>query len=475
MEKKPLLLVLAILLLVIQPASASMEITVRDDMAISIPSNDFMYIDVVIPDDLGTQFTGEAEYVVESSAPPEWDDLTTQMVRTNAFNTVIIPIQFRTFGKKDGMCSGRFEIRLSSLQLNSSRSWSGEVCVSNYTDVNTASGKTGMAAVNDNVNLFDAGFSPPKKIVRPGSVADFVLDIESYAVLDFDITTVSGLTVSLQDTQANTGPVKPKVSINVNVTAPSDPGDYDFTVNVKAGCGQGFCTRQVKGSLTVLSAGSDAADTSYVLSVFPTGISVKDLKPVQFELTVYNPGKAKTLSLSMDLPENVTSDFSPTQVTLNSGEQKKISFTVTPQEAIGFGVIKLSAVYEGKTKFVTAQLSTNEMLSDTMRQADSILSQADSSTARDVNSAMSEWMNKYSDAPYGEELSDYNTIKDRLNAAAAIVQPEDNDTLIIPSEPEARGFNPLIILVVIGIAGAAIAGFIFYKRRSSDDIGNMEI
>ncbi len=478
--KRNVIVVLLITSFLIPNVLAINEMRVRDNMHISIPPNDYIYIDVVIPDDLGVYTDGEYEYVIESTAGSEWDDLTTQKVTTDISNTVVIPIQFRTYGKAVGTCTGPFEIILSSPELEKTKKWSGEVCISNYTDIDITpvSGRSGMDVLNDNMDLFDAAFVPERKVVHAGAETSVSLNVESYASLDFDITLGNELNMTAEDMHISVSKLKPSKSVYINITAPETPGEYVYTATVKADCSESFCERTIKGTLIVVERGKDLTDVPYTMTIFPTGINVKELKPIDYVLSIYNPGRPKTISVNVTVPEGLTTDFISRDISLSEGEEKRIDFTITPETPMSFNIVKIIATYGGKSRFITTQISTNEMLSDSMRLADDVISNT-SGKAADVNAAMEDWMNKYKESSYGEELSDYTSLKDRLKATAKTnaAEEENNEgNLVIKSETEEETnplFNPLIIAAIVVIA--AIVIFVLYKIRSSQDIENMEI
>jgi len=462
-------------------------ITVRDNMRISIPPDDFIEVLVEIPDDLGVEEEFEFEYIIESSASSDWDSLTIQHLRTDFYNKNKIPIVFDTRKKEEGECTGKFEIKLSCPALDAVKIWSGEVCVSAYADIDipSRSSRNGTETINDHVDLFDAALIPHRKVAKVGEETEFKLNVESYADLDVELEAGDEIDMVLQSASVSVSKSSPKKAVKVTVTAPDESGEYEFTVTAKADCDEGFCERVAKGILHVIGVDDTVSDLSYTLSVFPTNINIKELEPVEFEATVHNPGSEKNLNITLDVPSTLTSDFEYQEITVASGEEKSIAFTVTPKEELSLGIIKVTSKYtttyneEEKVyqKFVTAQITTNEMLSDTMRYAGELMSEADDDTRNDITSAMDDWASKYADSEYGD-LSDYGTIKDRLSAAESDIdsqqqEPNGNGPDVISDNGTGEQWNPFsdpIVLAVLIIAPiAAILGFIMLRKRSSSE------
>jgi hypothetical protein len=445
-------------------------------MVITIPPEEFIYVDVFIPDDLAPHELAEVDYKIESTADSGWDDLTTQTVSTDNYNQVIIPIQYNTFNRKEGECSGPFRIILSSEQLGKSKYWNAQVCVSNHSDIDFPS-DVGEDTPNSDMELFDAAFIPVSKIAAPGEDVEFTLAIESYAQLTYDITPGNEIEMSLESDSAATSELDPRSDIGVVVTAPNSSGDHEFTVTVEGDCDQEFCKRTARGMITVMNEGETVPDTSFDVSIFPVGISIKEPGPVEMEVVVYNPGMSKGFTLELDLPEELESDFNLTSVEVGQNSEERIPFTVTPSAEFGFRVIKLYVSYGDRRKLATAQLSMHEMKTDVQREAEALLEQADPDTAADIEDALSEWEDEYEGSDYGDELSAYGTIRDKLSAArenAGSTEPGDEDNLVITSEEVPQDTAPIIIIVVI-IAVAVAAVVIVLRKRSSGGIENAEI
>ena len=478
--KKLLFLAFVSFLIFVNSVTAYNEITVGENMLITIPKDDFIYINVLIPDDLGVTELGEYEYVIESTAGSSWDDLSEQSVTTDIFQPALIPIEFNSLNKDEGDCSGPFYIRLSSLALGKSRSWSGEVCVSGYADIDAPSGTVPEEeeSNNDNMDMFDADFIPEEKTAKPGEDVTYTLSIKSHAELEFDITLGNEVTMSADRDFVFTDSDNPRKDITVTVTAPNQTGNHDFTALIEADCGEQFCTRTITGRLIV--SDTDVPEDFFTVSIFPDGLNVRDLEPMDFQLTIHNPGQEKTFDLELKLPSSFTSEFEDTSITVAAGEDRNISFTADPFEDFNFELVKMYVSYGNRRRMAVAQVSKDEMLTDTRRQAEELLARADEETASEINAAMDDWEESYSESSYGNEFGEYGKIKDRLKAAEEKIEqqsiPESGDDLVIISDTE-EPVNPMANPLLMGLIIAAVVGiilFIIYKRKGSEEPDGMD-
>jgi hypothetical protein len=462
--KKLLFLAMMIfsVLLFVQSAQAY---RLTDGMYFAMANDTIKCIDVILPGDSGFAGIGEYEYTLTCSS--NWSDLTEQVVRTDENNTVRIPVCFSGFGKHDGECSPPFTIGISSFVLGIEEEWKGGVCISRYPDVDVSDAEPEDEGdvrdiLNDNFDLFDAGFSAERMYSEPGEPVVYTLLIESYASLTIDLSAESGIDISPGSETVQTSPENPRQRVHFTVSSPEQMGEYTFVVEARArNCNEGsFCTKTARGTLAVTA---DAPESGFSAYLFPRSINVKNLDTVLYTLTVQNYGKAKVLSATMKTEPATTTDFEDRDdVILLEDSNVTINFTVTPQGVSSLYEIEVTLTHEGLEKKASAFLSTNEMLTDAVRNGDGIKSQ-DPGLSGDVNSAIDSWYSNYVSSDYGDGLDSYETLGDRLaglrNQAVNATQPD-----VIPGSgpgPDAGGSTgseginwmwialPVIIVIVI--------------------------
>ena len=128
------------------------------------------------------------------------------------------------------------------------------------------------------------------------------------------------------------------------------------------------------------------------------------------------------------------------------------SFLVTPLNATSMYEITLSAsARSAKSKGVkraTSWLSVNEMLTDVARQRDAI---EDPKARRELQKDIDKWYQTYRDSEYGNDISEYQSLKDALeNAKAKPVSQAGNTTGAVDT-PSQQG-NPFIVPLIVIIS-----------------------
>lgn len=455
----------AVILLALAAPAAGLQ----GSMYMSITNNTIKCFEITLPDDAGAIMRGETEYELTMDPPPydTWSDLSQQIIRTDENNTVVVPVCFRSFGREAGDCAKPFSLGISS-DKTPVRTSNGGVCVSAYPDIDVGKplkeGEDPAKANNDNADIFSMAFDKPVLYATPGSEASLKLKIESYASMSMEITMDSDVSVSPLRSSLSFSKSSPKRELEFSITAPQEAGEYGIEATGKMSrCSGNYCTKYATATLVVQDSMPELA--GFTLTAFPFSLNVKALEPVEYELTLSNQEESATFLLEASLPEGLESDFQPQEVAVAKGEEKTVSFTITPNKVSYFYELKFTAKRGALSKETAAYLSTNEMLTDALREADEIRSMGG-----EVDESLEDFFSKYQSKEYGEELEDYGSLKDSLaKAREQAQQPSDGGIVPTPGGPGGQasgGFDlTLIIIIVVIAAGAAIGAFFFLRKR----------
>jgi hypothetical protein len=482
------LLVFGILIFLLVSLHSVQGYQLTDNMYFAMPNNTIECIEVTLPDDSGFLGMGEYEYIITSSS--NWSDLTEQIVRTDVNNTVTIPICFSGFGRSNGNCSPPFKIGIASVNLGIQNQWDGGICISRIPDVDISDEEpvdeeSVREILDQNVDIFDIGFSPGRVYTEPDKNMTYSLLVQSQATLTMDLVISSpGLSVTPSSEIIHTSPSNPLQKLDLTVQIP--PGDGEYMIEAEArirNCEGIFCIRTVRGVVVV---NESLPDAGFLLHIFPGNINIKNPGPVMYSLTIQNYGKDRIFSVDISMtPDTATTDLHTSDISMLADSFETIEFSVTPQAVSTLYEIDVSIIYEGVEKKTSAVLSTNEMLTDAMRGAD-YLRDLDPGLDGDVNSALNDWYNNYSTTDYGSELGDYATLRDAFhdleeNAGQQGEQPP-GDGVYVPGSGNGSDDNgddhgsdgsswlwtilPIIVIVVVVVIALVV---VFKKSQKSDE------
>lgn len=445
----------------------------------AIPNDTIECIDVILPDDSGFMGMGEYEYKIMCTS--NWSDLTEQIVRTDENNTVRIPICFSGFGRENGDCSPPFTISISSSMLRIENNWSGGVCISKYPDFDIVDEEAEdeddvWDIINGNVDLFDMGFSPGILHVEPEKIVTYSLLVESYASLTIDLDVKNtALSISPTSETVQTSSSTPYHKIDFTINTPDQNGEYSFDVDADIrNCEGTFCRKVVKGVVVV---NDTLPETGVLVYLFPQNLNVKSLEPVIYMLTIQNYEEERTFLTGINIDPDTLTDFPEGSVVVAKDSYKTIEFTVTPNNVSSLYQIDVTVEYEGLEKKVSAALSTNEMLTDAMRDADYIKNLNPNLTG-DVNSALDDWYNDHKTSDYGTDMDNYATLKDSLadlmNRTADGGVPVDggpytNGGPVTDGEDQEEGGWLWIVLPIIIVIVVIILLVTFFKKSRKID------
>ena len=446
-----------------------------DNLYFAMTNDSIRCIDLILPDDSGSLGMGEYEYVITCTS--NWSDLTEQVVRTDENNTARIPICFSGFGRSDGDCSPPFRIGISSMVLGIDREWNGGVCISRFPDVDVSDEEPEneddvREILNDNVDLFDVGFPTDMLYADPGEPVVFRLMVQSYASLTIDLEIADGIGASPSEETVTTSPERPYDTVYFTVTAPSRQGEHMFEVvaTIRNCNGGSFCSKKASGTVVV---GEDSPEEGFSVSVFPKSINVKKTDPVSYALTIHNYGESKVFSTEISISPETDSDFPGGEVIAFDDETVVVNFTVTPGGVSSFYEIEVSVEHGGIVRKADAFLSTNEMLTDSMREGDYVKS-LDPELSDEVDSSLDSWYDQYRTEDYGDGLDDYGSLNDKLDELRNQAGSPRQDTYVPDDEPqdqeeETRGFDIMWLVIPVITVAAVVLLFIFFRKSGKTE------
>jgi hypothetical protein len=433
-----------------------------DSLYMALRPDSVRQIEVVLPDDAGTILPGKTEYTVRLEPVLQnesWADFSEQIVRTDENNTVIIPIHFSTFGRRIGECSEPFRLSISSFRTPE-RVIEGRVCASNYQDVDTGGGAGGI----DGAELFDMKLNRRVRYGVAGERVNFSLMVQSHANLVVDLG-VKGDIEGLLDRKAVYFDGRKRFKNVGLVFEPEREGRYEFEVIGRIrNCEGIFCQRSVKGRLIVKKELMEEA--GFTVSLFPENINLKDLEPVDFRLTVVNNEGSKSFNVDVEMPGGLETNFRKRVLFVGGRSEETLRFKVTPDAPSKLYTITAVVEAGGVVKKAASYISTNEMLTDSLRGVERAKDKKEA--GREVDS----WYRKYRNEKYGEGLGNYSRLKDRLdelggdgNRTAGNGKKGGGD-----GEGKPADVSVFIIAAVLMVLAAAGAGIYFFKLRGGEEV-----
>jgi hypothetical protein len=477
--RKTLVLASILVLALAVPVSG---LQMGDNLHFTVKNDTIKCVTITLPDDMGVVLQGKYEYNITLTPGPgeTWADLSQESHNTDENNTVKTRICFYSFGKKESECGEPWNLRIEAPGMPT-KTASGSVCVSDYADIDTnplEAGQEPMESLNSNMDMFDIRFKKAVKYAEPGQLASFTLFVQSYADITLDVDVRDSLAVSPASRSLSLGRAEPSQSIEYTVST-GNPGEYRINATARVrGCDEQYCVKRTSARLIVQE--DPPQEAGFMVALFPAGISVKALEPVLYQAIVTNNGPPAVFRMDLDLPPGVQSDSTLADLNMSSGGEETVYFTVTPQShastyEIGVRVSGPSAL----EKSATSYLATDEMLTDTYREAEQITGE-NPAAQESVDSALSDFYSDYSYTSYGDDLSSYSSLKDNLNAAKAQTaapptQPAEPEIIAPPTVPVAglpQELSPApeadmwwVWVLVPVIVLAAVLAFFFIRRK----------
>ncbi len=469
------LLFLGIVLGLALLAGGAQALRLTDGLYFTVYPNSTQEVYFILPDDVGAG-PGKADYFINTVT--DWDMNLHQMtVKTEENNTVITPIKFYSSGKKEGDCSN-YTITISAPSLKLSKSWKGGVCLSKYMDVDISS-KAGDAKsiLNDNVDLFSAGFRTYTKSARPGEAVPLEIMIQSQASLAIDVTLESRASLDNKSFLVFTNQSSEQKILLVNASAPTS-GSYDITLTAKArNCSLASCTRQ--SSVRLLVSASEPQG-GFAVSIFPENLAIKKLEPVSYAFTLQNNYKEEAdFLVDVLAPPELDSSLVIGNFTVPGLSERTVNFTVTPRNQTGFYEIKVEARMNDSEKVAYAYLSTNEMVSDVYRNADEAWAGSNTATKASIDKSVKSWYSSYSKDEYGSNTAGYASLQDSLDAARKQNQSQASQSgpstqAEIPEEGQEAQPNPLSwVLIPVLLGGIVFTVIMLFRRKQRVEDGEV--
>ncbi len=463
---KKLIIPLLLLLLLPLPSTALQQ----QSLYLSLKNDTTKCVDIVLPDDLGVLeagIRGTKEYMLSTTAG-DWADLTLQIVRTDENNTVLIPICFSTIGKVQGECSEDFSINIASAEINKSKTWQGGVCVSRFEDIDTGAkppSQTVQEALNEKKDFFAITFKKDTIYAKPGERVQFTLLFNSYADIETDIRIDSFAQLEPRFVTLKTDRSNPRREINITA-AGMGMNEYvlDVTAKIKY-CLGSYCEKKTSGKL--ITAESVPETSGFTVRLFPENINIKYLDPVLYELVIKNADKTADYGAALSVPAGMETDFKPKTISLKPDEEISLFFTVMPKEVSRVYEIKATVKSGNATKQAVSYLSTNEVLTDAMREFETTV--FNDSGKANAELALNRFMDEYKKSGYGNDIGSYTAYRATVNASRAAVVPAKPPNQTGAYQPVRQVDITFFIVVAVIAAGAVFAVYFFLRHRKEEE------
>ena len=431
-----------------------------DTISIAMEPDSRECFEIRLPDDMGAILTGKIEYhvTVVPDSVESWLDLTELKIRTDENEAVGVPVCFSSVGKAVGNCSEPFTLTIKAIgsQLLPDKTIIGGACVSSTRDVDTAgSGAKGSGAVD----VFDLALENALLYAKPGEPANYTIKLQSQMGVTVDVEVTSGgksivnKTVQFAQTNYTTATFTLKAA---------ETGEYKFIVTGKVrGCRADLCSKSVSGTLVVTDQA--VPETGFLVSLFPTNIDAKAMETVEFKATIQNnmPLSGK-FTLLLKLPAGVSSDFTQKQTDVPANGKATVAFNVTPEKASSQFSLIINATSQstGKSKVATSYLSTDEMLTEVQRLAETV-------GTKEASSIVDKYIEKYN-----EDETNLTAYED---AAITLdnMEPEENVTADGTDTPVDDGTDDtdgtpiwLYGIVAAGVVAVALVAYKLLGKKS---------
>jgi hypothetical protein len=431
------------------------------------PSKEYSCVYVNLPQDLGLVSVDEnLESIIEANKDESlWIDTTYNKVVVNPGVLNRNPVCFYYPGKGEGDYSF-YRINVYSPGAGISNEMSGGLCISQYDDVDTdteAGNRTDICRLlNDNADLFDLQFKHETSFANPGETVTKTIYLTSYANLNIDLTVITSLQSDFTGQTVSTSPERPLVTKSFKVRAPENEGEYPLIVFAKVrGCGLTMCEREVESKIKVAEG---FVNRGFLTTIVPRNINLKSPQETIYRLLITNYDDSKTFSIETDSEPSLNMDPESISTTVGKGEEKTLTFRVTPPSPDP-GIYRL--YFKVKTseteKMVNAYLTVGELLTDAFRYSEGAGEETtDPNIIDQIILARNNFIDSYNASSYGDELDDYEDFKDEVEKARTGL---DDDDVIPPPPPQDQGINWIWIAVPVVIIAVVLLFFLFKKSR----------
>ncbi|MBN1896517.1 MAG: hypothetical protein JW789_02200 [Candidatus Aenigmarchaeota archaeon] len=392
---------------------------------------------------------GRGEYVLAIDDPgmpnePWVDNHYTRYISSES-NKITIPICFSTIGHSIG------EEILLTAELDTpkgEKTFEYGICTAEYEDIDFVSSIKGSVceAIGQHTDIMSASFSEPKKYAVPNADVTFALIVDSNFETGASISKASGdmqLTASKSTINLGNDPV----SVEIRMKAPSEEGDYPFSVIVSLpGCEVDDCRREVAGVLSVSEA-SGQPQAGFMAWLTPENKNAEREKTVQLSFLVRNYGTGQEVTLSVAPDEGVTTNFVSYSTFIGKGDSENmpVSVRVTAKDGEQFEVRATATGKDGTSRTASSWLTVNEMKNDAQASGNNEIAEK----ADDDDVTLDEWDGFKSKL----EGSDYN---------------DDDFVSVTGSAPPNY---TLYVAIIVIVALVAVSGFYIYRKSQSQQEG----
>jgi hypothetical protein len=485
-----LLASIMLLALAVIPAGADAALYgLRDGQYISVRPGGIATVIVDLPMDAGMEAGEGFVYSLEMTPDPNmtWSDFSYQSFRkVEDNNTASIAINFDTYGKRVGDCSSPYTLTLivERMPKRVERIWTGGVCVSEWEDVDYVAGGIGgepkdvMNTLNDHTDAFDMQLDPNVIKATPGEIKQFTLTVGGSEPMGIQLSVSQGtIPIEPQDEAVSTTEEEPHQEIGFSLRAPQEEGEYTFSIGGKSqGCGGSYCTKTVTGTIAVSETHDDEDGFSVIM--FPENIDSRNLNPVTVRYTVKNNlDESREFDISMQVePIGAGNTFEEESIEVMAKGRETGSFIFTPAEDRKLYRITVTATSGEEVSSFTSFVSTDEMVSDVLRERDDVWSDLSQGDQAAIGSQILDWRGDYKEADYEENMDGYSSLKETIDAARteAQTEPADDfdweeyvDEFDDDTGDSGEGIDLTFIMIAVLMFLGLIGVYLLYRKLSS--------
>jgi len=488
--KKGLVLLAGITLLALVVLPVGVVATlygVRDGQFISALPGGIATVVVDLPMDAGMEAGEGFVYSLEMVPDPNmtWSDFSFQSFRkVEDNNTASIAINFDTGGKKVGECSSPYTLTLviERMPKRVERVWSGGVCVSEWEDVDCVTGGIGdgpedvMNALNDHTDTFDMQLDPKIIKATPGEIKEFTLTVGGTEPAELKVSVSEGtIPIEPLTEEVSTSEDEPYKTIQFSLRAPQEEGEYEFSIEGKtSGCSGSYCSKTVTGRISVSETPEE--ETGFSVTMFPENIDSRNLNPVTLRYTVKNNlDESREFDISLEVePVGASNTFEEETIEVGPKARETSSFIFTPAEERKMYRVTVTATSEGEESSFTSFVSTDEMVSDLLRERDDVWNDLSSSDQTTLGTEIMDWRGDYKTAGYEENMDGYSSLKETIDAARTDAQAEPTDDFDwdayndeFNDDSEGSGGIDMTFILVAAVMFLGLIGIYFLYRKLS--------
>jgi len=384
---------------------------------------------------------GRGEYTFTMSDPEYprrgWVDNHRTSFTSGPDNPVIIPVCFSTRNRR----VGDYVLLRSTLETPEGiTTHDYGICVSRNEDADVVeSDRNPCETTSLYTDLFSIGFVESEKFSAPGQKVAFTLLVSSEFDAQIILDKESGPAMEIGVTTVQ---MPGQQSVGISMDAPSQAGDYPFTLKAKvSGCNQTSCVKSVTG---ILHVAQPSNLEGFRVELAPQNKNIVGTQTATFSLTVRNLDAQQIFSISIDMPSQLNTDFKPLQASIGRGASRTIEFSVAPASTER-NLYMIKAVVEdskGDKKVTESYLTVEEAAGDAQRVAETV-----PKFQEDANS----YEGKYDTSP---TINDWKDVNDAADAA-----------IKGGKSVEGQPASPLNwVFILLAAVGISLVVFFIYRK-----------